>query len=104
MAEPANASHEPSAYAVKAVRMAEAYARTNLFSGSVLVAHEGRILLRQGFGLANREWNIANAPDTVFRIGWVTKQCTAAAVLELVERGKLGLDDPVSKHYAGAPA
>src|SRR5262245_24714360 len=48
-----------------------------------------------GFGLADVEWGTAITPDTVFRIGSVTKQFTAAAIMLLVEEGKLALDDTI---------
>jgi D-alanyl-D-alanine carboxypeptidase len=61
------------AYAETAAALIESYVQSDLFSGSVMVASEGRPLLRKSFGLANREWNIPNAPETKFRIGSVTK-------------------------------
>jgi CubicO group peptidase (beta-lactamase class C family) len=73
------------------------------FSGSVLVAHKGRTLLAQGYGLANREHGVANSPHTKFRLGSITKQFTATAVLLLAQQGKLKLDDPVSLHCEQAP-
>ena len=80
------------------------YAEVQVFSGAVLVARDGKVALRRGVGLANREWNIPNAPDTRFRLGSVTKQFTAAAILQLAEQGKLAIDDPISKYYPDAPA
>jgi CubicO group peptidase (beta-lactamase class C family) len=74
------------------------------FMGSVLVARGDEVLLSKGYGSANLEWGIANTPATKFRLGSVTKQFTAAAVLLLAERGKLTLEDPVKKHWPGAPA
>ena len=73
------------------------------FSGVVLVAKDGRPVLRKAYGQANREWNIANAPDTKFRLGSLTKAFTAAAILQLQEAGKLSVEDPISKHYPDAP-
>jgi len=70
-------------------RMAEiaaAYTRSGEFSGAVLVARGDRVLLDQGFGLANREWNIPNDGDTKFRLGSVSKQFPAAVILLLNER------------------
>jgi D-alanyl-D-alanine carboxypeptidase len=90
-------------YADKAAALVESYVRSDLFSGSVLVAHDGQPQFRKSFGLANREWEIPITPDTKFRIGSVTKQFTAAAILQLVERGKLKLDDPISEYYTYAP-
>src|SRR5215467_12243347 len=74
------------------------------FSGSVLVARGDHIVLNKSYGLANIEWNIPNTPTTKFRIGSVTKQFTAAAILLLEEHGKLKLEDPVKTHWAEAPA
>jgi CubicO group peptidase (beta-lactamase class C family) len=91
------------AYAETAAALVKNYVQSDLFSGSVMVAREGRPLLRKSFGLANREWNIPNAPETKFRVGSVTKQFTATAILQLVEAGKLKLDDLISRYYASAP-
>ncbi|MFN3931496.1 MAG: serine hydrolase [Brevundimonas sp.] len=74
------------------------------FSGSVLVARDGEILLDRGYGFANREWSIPNDGDTKFRLGSVTKQFTAVAVMLLHERGLVDLDAPVKTYLPGAPA
>ena len=74
------------------------------FSGSVLVARDGEILLDRGYGLANREWNVPNAGDTRFRLGSLTKQFTAVAILLLNERGLVDLDAPVKRYLPDAPA
>ena len=71
------------------------------FTGAVLVMQHDKVLLRKAYGMADREWNIPNTPDTRFEIGSLTKQFTAAAVLQLVEQGKLTLDDKLSKFYPG---
>jgi CubicO group peptidase (beta-lactamase class C family) len=73
------------------------------FSGVVLVAKDGKPVFRKAYGLANREWNVANTPETKFRLGSLTKAFTAAAILQLQEQGKLSVDDPISKHYPAAP-
>lgn len=74
------------------------------FTGAVLVAKRGATLFDRAYGPANREWDIANTPATHFRIGSITKQFTAVAILLLEERGKLKLTDPVSAHMSDAPA
>ncbi len=74
------------------------------FAGSVLITQGDKVLFNRGYGLANREWNIANAPTTKFRIGSVTKQFTAAAILLLEERGKLKLTDSIKQYVPDAPA
>lgn len=83
---------------------AQAYARMDQFSGSVLVARDGRILLSKGYGLANHEWKIPNSPQTRFRLGSITKQFTAMAVLLLEQQGKLKVADPVCKYVESCPA
>lgn len=74
------------------------------FSGSVLVARDGQILLDRGYGLANREWSIPNDSATRFRLGSVTKQFTAVAIMLLHERGQVDLDAPVKTYLRDAPA
>jgi CubicO group peptidase (beta-lactamase class C family) len=73
------------------------------FMGAVLVAKGDEIILSKAYGYANLEWNVANTPQAKFRIGSITKQFTAACVLLLEERGKLSIDDPISKHLADSP-
>jgi D-alanyl-D-alanine carboxypeptidase len=90
-------------YERQAQALIEPYLQATLFSGSVLVARDGQPVFRQSFGFADREWNVPNTPDTKFRIGSITKQFTATAILQLAEQGKLSIDDPVSKYYANAP-
>lgn len=68
------------------------------FNGSVLVASNGEVVFSDGFGMANMEYDIPNRPNTKHRIGSITKQFTAALVLQLVEEGKLELDNPISAY------
>lgn len=79
------------------------YQALGLFNGSVLVADRGQVVLEKGYGLANMEWNLPNAPDTKFRLGSLTKQFTATLVLQLVERGTLALDAPISRYLPDYP-
>jgi CubicO group peptidase (beta-lactamase class C family) len=74
------------------------------FMGTVLVERDGKAILDKGYGSADLEWNIPNAPDTRFRLGSITKQFTAAGILLLEERGKLKVEDPISKYLPGEPA
>ena len=64
----------------------------NMFDGAVLVAENGRIIYKDAFGLANREWNIPNTPDTKFMIGSVSKPMTAVLILTLVQKGLVQLN------------
>jgi CubicO group peptidase (beta-lactamase class C family) len=68
------------------------------FNGSVLVAENGKVIYKKGFGLANMEWNIPNTPETRFRLGSITKQFTATLILQLVEQGKIKLDGKLSDY------
>ncbi|MBA3694518.1 MAG: serine hydrolase [Acidobacteria bacterium] len=68
------------------------------FNGAALVAENGKVIYKKGLGLANMEWNIPNETDTKFRLGSITKQFTAALILQLVEQGKIKLDGNVSDY------
>lgn len=78
-------------------------AANNPFMGAVLVALGSDILLDKGYGYADLEWNVPNSPKTKFRLGSITKQFTAAAILLLEERGKLNVNDQVKKYMPDAP-
>src|SRR5271169_6554565 len=70
---------------------------------SLLVSRGGKIVQAEGFGLANVELQVPVKPETVFQSGSVGKQFTATGVMMLVEEGKVGLDDPLTKYFADAP-
>ncbi|MEO1290814.1 MAG: serine hydrolase domain-containing protein [Chloroflexota bacterium] len=73
------------------------------FHGQVLVAQNGKILLNEGYGLANREQNIPNTAHTAFDTGSINKPFTAIAIMQLIEQGKLSLDTTLQQLYAGIP-
>ena len=102
LAVAASAAEQP--LTAQARKIVQAYIDRNEFSGTVLVAKDGKPVFREGFGFANRELNVPMTPDSVLRLGSITKQFTAASILQLAEQGKLSIDDPVSKYYAAAPA
>ena len=79
------------------------YEKAGLFMGTVLVADQGKVVLQKGYGLANRDKATPNTPETKFRIGSLTKQFTAALVLQLVEQGKLKLDGKVADYLPNYP-
>jgi len=62
------------------------------FSGSVLVTEAGKVIFKKSYGYANREWKVANQPNTKFRIASITKQFTSMLIMQLVEQGKIKLD------------
>jgi CubicO group peptidase (beta-lactamase class C family) len=73
------------------------------FSGSVVIAKDGQVLLSKGYGFADREKGIPNTPQTKFRIYKMTKQFTAMAIMMLQEQGKLNVQDTMCAHLAGCP-
>jgi len=79
-------------------KLVRAFVDINQFSGSVLVAKKGKVVFNQGYGLANREWNVANAPETKFRLGSLTKQFTAMLVMQLYQEGKIDLGGHISDY------
>ncbi len=81
----------------------QAQVNVNEFTGTVLVARKGKIIYEKAFGMSDREWNIPNTVQSKFEIGSVTKQFTSACILQLVEQGKLSLDDKLSKYFADFP-
>jgi D-alanyl-D-alanine carboxypeptidase len=83
---------------------ARSQAENGRFSGVVLVARNGTPIIRKAYGLANIELQVPNQVDTKFRIGSVTKQFTAAAIMLLQERGRLTTSDPLCKHLPSCPA
>lgn len=69
----------------------------------VLIAGDGKILLRKGYGMANYEMSVPNSPQTKFHIASLTKTLTAAAIVRLEKQGKLSFDDPLSRFLPDFP-
>jgi len=72
-------------------------ADADAFSGTVLLAKDGKILFKAAHGQASKRFDVPNRIDTKFNLGSMNKMFTGVAVMQLVERGKLSLDDPLSK-------
>lgn len=70
------------------------------FSGTVLIAKNGEVLLGEAIGLASKSYEIPNKMDTKFNIASVGKMFTGVAITQLVEQGKLSFDDPISKYVS----
>jgi CubicO group peptidase (beta-lactamase class C family) len=68
------------------------------------IYHRGQILFAKGFGLADVELNVPVKPETLFQSGSVGKQFVSAAIMMLVEEGKVSLDDSITKYFPDAPA
>lgn len=83
------------------------------FSGAVLIAQvpkggnwktDGRVVLKRGYGMADRDAHLPYTVDMVSTIGSITKQFTGAAIVKLEMMGKLKTSDPISKYLPGVPA
>jgi D-alanyl-D-alanine carboxypeptidase len=82
---------------------ASTFQKNRNFIGTVLVAKGGNILFEKGYGMADIEWSIPNSPAAKFRLGSITKQFTATAILQLAEQHKLSLQDPACKYFDACP-
>src|SRR6478672_7842825 len=71
---------------------------------SIAVVKNGRPILEKGYGFADLENDVPATAETVYRIGSVTKQFTSAAIMRLMEQGKLSLDDTLQKFLPNFPA
>ena len=78
--------------------------RQNIPGLSLAVVKDGKIIKAEGYGLANIKRHITATPDTVYKIASVSKQFIATGIMLLVQEGRLGLDDPISKYLEGTPA
>ncbi|HUH33623.1 MAG TPA: serine hydrolase domain-containing protein, partial [Daejeonella sp.] len=87
----------------KLAELMKTYSKLNKYNGSVLITQNGKILLNDGYGFSNISDSIRNDANTIFQIGSVTKQFTAAAILKLQEDKKLKVQDKVSKYFPDFP-
>jgi CubicO group peptidase (beta-lactamase class C family) len=78
-------------------------ARQHVPGVALLVARNGEIVRAQGFGFSNVELQVPVKPETLFQSGSMGKQFTATAIMMLVEEGKIGLDDSITKYFPEAP-
>lgn len=76
------------------------YVESNNFSGSLLIAKAGKIVLSRGYGMANYELTVPNSSHTRFHLASLSKTFTAVAILILQERGQLRVEDPLTKFIA----
>jgi len=79
--------------------MMQAYVSLYQFNGTVLVYEKGKIILHKGYGLKNATDSEANDRNTIFQLGSVTKQFTAAVILKLEAQGKLKLSDKINNYF-----
>lgn len=89
--------------AAKMEEVLDIYTRQYKFNGTVLVVHKGKIILDKGYGFRNAADSIRHNPNSIFQIGSITKQFTAAVILKLQEEKKLNVKDKLSKYFPGYP-
>ncbi len=75
----------------------EKLARADRFSGTVLLAKDGKVLFKGAYGLASKRFDVPNKIDTKFNLGSMNKMFTAVAISQLVQRGQLSFDDSLGK-------
>lgn len=103
-AVPPDAREEPAALAAKIDPLVlEAMKRDQVVGASVGVMKHGEILLAKGYGYADLENRVPATEHTVYRLGSITKQFTAVAIMMLVEQGRVGLDDEITKYLPDYP-
>lgn len=100
-AQPALTSDENLAKAINET-LTQAY-KSNEPGAAVIVVKNGKVVFRKGYGMANLELGVPVEPDMVFRLGSITKQFTAVAILMLAEQGKLSLADEITKFLPDYP-
>src|SRR5436309_4462425 len=84
--------------AAKIDELMKVYNSYQQFNGAVLVAENGKVIFKKGYGMANMEWNIPVETDTRFRLGSITKQFTSMLVLQLVQEGKIKLEGKLTDY------
>jgi CubicO group peptidase (beta-lactamase class C family) len=102
-AQPAAAAATPADFRARADAILAAAYPADGPGAAVIVTRGGRTLYSAGRGLADLESRRAITPQTVFRLGSITKQFTAAIVLQLVAEGRISLDDPISRFFPDYP-
>lgn len=83
----------------KADSLLSAYYHHDLFTGTVLIAKNNKVVFERSYGLANRDQKIPNSSTTEYRIGSISKTMTAAMIMQLTEKNKISLDDRLSKFF-----
>ncbi|MEM7590876.1 MAG: serine hydrolase [Cyanobacteria bacterium P01_A01_bin.83] len=103
MTKPNNTHRDSVALTQELETYLQAYLSTNYFMGSVLVSRGKEVLLSKGYSMANLEHSIPNTPQTKFRLGSITKQFTAAAILKLQEQQLLNVNNSLATYLPEYP-
>ena len=77
--------------------------RQHISGTSIAVIKDGKVIKAEGYGLANVELNVPARPETVYKIGSVSKQLIATGIMLMIQEGKVSLDDKISKFLEGTP-
>jgi len=72
--------------------------KENEFSGTVLIAKDGKPIFHKAYGYASKRYKVPNKEDTKFNLGSLNKIFTSVAIAQLMEKGKLSIDDPIGKY------
>lgn len=96
-------NHPKGDFESKVDEYMEARLRLNSFTGSVLIAQNRSLFIKKGYGSADYELNVPNTSSTKFRIGSLTKQFTAMAVMQLQEREKLHVENTLEQYLPDYP-
>ena len=81
----------------------DAQSNVNKFGGAVIVMRNDSIILKKAYGYADLEWNVKNTIDTKFVLASISKYFTAIAIMQLVERKQLSLNDKLNKYFPAYP-
>jgi len=100
---PPSPTLDPKGPASKIDKILRDHTDRETFTGSVLVARNDEVLLSQGYGWADRDSQIPNTPQTKYRLGSITKQFTAMAILILQSRGQLNVQERICPHIPECP-
>ena len=85
-------------------QLMNAYYKNGVFNGAILVSHQGKVIYKKAFGIADREWNIPITTDTKFKIASLSKPFTALLTMKLIQEGKIRLDGTIKEYipdYSG---
>ena len=89
--------------ASRADELLTAYHKQDLFTGTVLMAKDGKIVFEKSYGMANREKSIPNTSKTQYRIGSISKPITALIIMDLQQKGFLSVKDSLGRYITGFP-